>query len=600
MADSKTDPVPPPGDKTPPVNDLYRSKPPAITVLGIYAIGGLLWGGYYLLKNPQKAVTLGWWWVPIGVIVAAVLLLLFLPKTRTWMERLSPTKRAVFVIYILIPLLVVLVASAAVFLAAAYQANVMRIVFLGIVILLPATMYYLFVATRKVSLLNEFINNLDRLGLLSVDEPTWTKYSADEQRLALLRIQRRFESYRKKFEALYGPVSDEDLDKALDATAPDGRPASMPTATDPSRTGSLFTSEMAVPVVAASILVALGWILILPLQPRAPMTKDYWLEIMKPQEVPVYFAFLGAYFFSLQMLFRRYVLRDLRPSAYVAVSMRIILAVVGTWVVAVAARYKLLDVQPDTLLIVGFVIGVFPSLAWEFVQAALKKVLFAGFFIPSLKTQLPISDLDGLTVWHEARLEEEDVENIPNMATADLVDLMLQTRFSSDRIIDWVDQAILYTHIGPEDTGKDGESTRKQLRKHGIRTATSLVETYRRAHESEDVDAFEKILALPHGGRSPVRGLADAVQTNPNFRTIWIWRNLPDEEYKNVTTAPETSTAQPSAPAATGDGQVAPPALTPHPATLNQPPGSNGGASTGGGALIGKTNGTGDRGEATD
>jgi len=187
--------------------------------------------------------------------------------------------------------------------------------------------------------------------------------------------------------------------------------------------------------------------------------------------------------------------------------------------------------------VVGFAIGVFPSLAWQFVQAALKKVTFAEFFIPSLSSQLPISDLDGLTVWHEARLEEEDVENVPNMATADLVDLMLQTRFPPDRIIDWVDQAILFTHIGPEKK-TDGEiRVRARLREQGIRTATSLVEVYRKAHEAGDVDAFEKILSPGNAGRSPIRGLADAIQTNPNFRFIWIWRGLPDEQYKSVTAA---------------------------------------------------------------
>ena len=38
-------------------------------------------------------------------------------------------------------------------------------------------------------------------------------------------------------------------------------------------------------------------------------------------------GFLGAYFFSFQMLFRRFVRRDLSSNAYVAASMRIIMAV---------------------------------------------------------------------------------------------------------------------------------------------------------------------------------------------------------------------------------------------------------------------------------
>jgi hypothetical protein len=80
----------------------------------------------------------------------------------------------------------------------------------------------------------------------------------------------------------------------------------------------------------------------------------------------------------------------------------------------------------------------------------MKKILFAGFVLPSLEAQLPMSDLDGLTVWHEARFEEEDIENMANMATADFVDLMFNIRFSPDRLVDWADQAILYTHLGPE------------------------------------------------------------------------------------------------------------------------------------------------------
>ena len=523
--------------KTPITAAREASDVPQATLVRVYVIGGLIWGLWYLLKHPEIRLFTSptWWWWTVTGVVALVLVLIFLPQTRKWLGPSSARKSAGYVIYGVIPAVVALFLCAAVFVAAGYQANVLRIVFLAIVTLLPATMYYLFIATRKVSLLNEFVNNLDRLGLLAVQKrPGLDPTDEERERLELI-VNRRFESYRRKFEALYGPVSNDDLRRALSGL--ESEAASREGMMGSDRDGSFFTSETAIPVVTASILVALGWILILPLKRGDAMIKD-WLLIMEPEKAAVYFAFLGAYFFSLQMLFRRYVLRDLRPSAYVSVAMRIILAVVGTWVVAVISHYKFLDIKTDALLLIGFSIGVFPSLAWQFVQAALKKVTFAGFFIPSLSSQLPISDLDGLTVWHEARLEEEDVENVPNMATADLVDLMLQTRFPPDRIIDWVDQAILFTHIGPEKTANGGIRVRERLREQGIRTATSLVEVYRKAHEAGDVEAFEKILPAGAGGRSPIRGLADAVQTNPNFRIIWIWRGLPDEQYKTVTARP--------------------------------------------------------------
>ena len=542
---STSDNPPPPAQQETGQNEIGQQKTPAAvareaanlppaTVIRIYVILGLIWGLWYLLKHPEIKLfaSLLWWWLAVTGVVVLVLVLLFLPYTRKWIGPNTATKSAGYVIYGVIPVIVALVVGIGSL--SGHGANVLRIVFLAIVILLPATMYYLFIATRKVSLLNEFINNLDRLGLLTMQKGSVVEISSEERERSQLITNRRFESYRRKFEALYGPVSDDDLRKALFGV--ESNPATVQNIVGPGKDSSFFTSETAIPVVTASILVALGWILILPLKPGTALSTD-WLQILEPEKSAVYFAFLGAYFFSLQMLFRRYVLRDLRPSAYVAVAMRIILAVVGTWVVAIITKYRLLELNQQTLLVVGFAIGVFPSLAWQFVQAALKKITFAGFFIPSLNSQLPISDLDGLTVWHEARLEEEDVENVPNMATADLVDLMLQTRFPPDRIIDWVDQAILLTHIGPEKTANGEAGVRDRLREQGIRTATSLVEVYRKAHEAGDVDAFEKILPSGNGGRTPIRGLADAVQTNPNFRFIWIWRGLPDEQYKNVTAA---------------------------------------------------------------
>ena len=62
---------------------------------------------------------------------------------------------------------------------------------------------------------------------------------------------------------------------------------------------------------------------------------------------------------------------------------------------------------------------------------------------------MPLNRLDGLTVWHETRLE--DIENVHNMATADIVDLLVDTRIPADRVIDWIDRAILLTQLGQQD-----------------------------------------------------------------------------------------------------------------------------------------------------
>jgi hypothetical protein len=370
---------------------------------------------------------------------------------------------------------------------------VLRVVFIVLVCLLPATMWYLFIATRKASLLNEFLANLGRLGLL--------RTTAGETSAAR---NRRVSSYLQKFEAMYG-----DLPERVHEDVRKNRPYRY---TRADTSGSTTLSTTTVPVVLSTLLVALGWLITLP--PGEVLPTGRWIEALVPTPTPVTLAFLGAYFFSLQMLFRRYVLKDLRGSAYVAVSMRIILALIGTWVLMATEL-----LSPMQVMAAGFVLGVFPLVIWQILESVFKKA--AGVTLQSMKSELPVSDLDGLTVWHEARLEEEDIENLPNMATADLVELLLNTRVPPERIIDWTDQAILYTQLGT--AGKAEGGARAKLRAHGIRTATSLL--WARA-EAPDPAAFDRILGVVEG--VPVMpALVAALGTNCNLRLVQRWRDMP-------------------------------------------------------------------------
>jgi hypothetical protein len=122
--------------------------------------------------------------------------------------------------------------------------------------------------------------------------------------------------------------------------------------------------------------------------------------------------------------------------------------------------------------------------------------------LPSVEAKQPLDELDGLTIWHEARLEEEDIENVPNMATADVVDLMLHTQIPAERLLDWVDQAILFKVLGP-DKEKDLPTTRRgRLRIGGMRTATQLVHAYELGDKSKR-DLLSKLLSEGRG-LSPV------------------------------------------------------------------------------------------------
>ncbi len=105
----------------------------------------------------------------------------------------------------------------------------------------------------------------------------------------------------------------------------------------------------------------------------------------------------------------------------------------------------------QTMLALAFVIGVFPQVGWSLLAAMVRGINGYITIIPNLTATQPLSQLDGLTIWHELRLTEEDVENVPNMANADLPDLMLNTRMPPHRLVAWVDEAILLCALDPDD-----------------------------------------------------------------------------------------------------------------------------------------------------
>jgi len=514
----------------------------------LYGGGALVYAAWQF--GPTKAFIQSYWPVLVmGAVAVVALVLLLKPTTRTQGQRVA------WITFGLIPLVMVTV-GALLLLPANLQVPALRSVFLIVVTLLPPTMYYLFIATRKYSLLKEYVGNLARLGLLDerddITDADWAPSALRDRRIETNR-RLRVLACLQKFEGVYGPLPGALMDKIRETGDAAGVLADPgPTRADGAGTagvGEVFTSETTPALVLSTVLLAVGWLSVLPPWEGDLMQRvqgSVWSQAFETGTRPVHYAFLGAYFFSLQMIFRRYVLRDIRASAYIALSLRIILAVLATWVLEHAWNLTVTTTSGTTavdqltsqrtLLVAAFVVGVFPQVAWQYLQAALKTVTLAKFIVPSLDTQLPLSDLDGLTVWHESRLEEEDIENIPNMATTNLVDFMLHTRVPANRMIDWVDQAILFTHIG---AGEDAEKRRDRLRACGIRTASAFVDAYWRAQDSA---ALQEAIAET----VPLELTVGTLCTNRNLRLVQRWRGLP-EERPMMASAIETANRPPEA-----------------------------------------------------
>lgn len=391
---------------------------------------------------------------------------------------------------------------------------------------LPAWLYWQFIEGKGRALWDEFVTNLYRLG---VDHPValprppvqsvfyglWRRNH--DEALGDPKIERRENLYRKKFEGVYGTHTDDMSERVL--------------------------VENGVPAILATVLFSLGWLLVL--QPETVFTRTlFGREVtLAPAWVPlaeIRYAFLGAYFYSLQMLMRRYYQNDLKTSAYINAIVRVVVVVLLAWILSAvwagagggeegssaAWRYG-----------IAFTIGVFPDVGWQLLQKALK--IPAQWIDESLRVRYPLSDIDGLNLWYQSRLLEEGIEDMQTLVTANLVDVMLHTRIPMDRLVDWIDQAVLLLHLPEEGADADAQAhgARALLGRLGIRNATELISVY--DHRAMTF----RVPSLASGSSEPALpvlvAVAETARREPVMHYIVQWKSFPYEYLSRVGEPPE-------------------------------------------------------------
>jgi hypothetical protein len=165
------------------------------------------------------------------------------------------------------------------------------------------------------------------------------------------------------------------------------------------------------PIPLATVVLAFGWILaLLPVKndpPPASLT-DVALSFA-PQANTVAFGFLGAYFFAINLILRRYARDDLRPKAYSTITVRVIVAVLLGWLVKVVA--------PDwsqlgaALLVVAFLIGIVPETFLTFLQEVYR-AKWIRRLTSEIEEPVPLKSLEGIDLYDRARLLDEGIANI--------------------------------------------------------------------------------------------------------------------------------------------------------------------------------------------
>jgi hypothetical protein len=263
------------------------------------------------------------------------------------------------------------------------------------------------------------------------------------------------------------------------------------------------------PIFIAATLIVLGWLLVLPIVDNATTFADATTisSYFSPRRETYVFGFLGTYFFALNLIARRYVRGDLRPKAYGTISVRILCVVILCWILDVTFH------TDEWVFVTAFAIGIVPETFFTLVAETRRAVL--GALSDAMREPHPLTRLEGIDLYDRSRLQDEGVNNVEALAHHDLVELMLATRIPVPRLVDWVDQAILYLHT----VDKDGKPIDGDLRTFGIRTASDLLAIH------EDAQLWSALRAASDEPQSPrLDLLVKAISDDEWMRDVQAWR----------------------------------------------------------------------------
>lgn len=228
------------------------------------------------------------------------------------------------------------------------------------------------------------------------------------------------------------------------------------------------------PMLVATVLITFGWVITLAPVGQISLTDSKDLaSLFIPQKSALAFGFLGAYFFSLQDILRRYIRRDLKPKAYSSICVRILIVSILAWIIISLPKAIANDGQPNSIVLaLIFLVGIFPETGLTYIRESVRPL--TGKLLNVMDEKHPLTNLDGVDLYDRTRLLDEGVTNIEALAHHDFVDLMIETRIPVPRLVDLVDQAILQLHVSNTEENT-ASNLLARLRTYGIRTATDLL-----------------------------------------------------------------------------------------------------------------------------
>ncbi len=224
-------------------------------------------------------------------------------------------------------------------------------------------------------------------------------------------------------------------------------------------------------------------------------------------------CFLGAYFYILTVLVRRWMRSDLSPGLIWKLNVRLMIAVILGFVMELlwgqgevdAADPLLVTTSQTALAAVAFFVGIVPGDLFRWLQVKLGALL--GKLTNVADSDALEKQIDGINFWQMDRLNEEGIESVEDLAMVDIPRLLSGTRFDAPHVMYWIDQALLVHSVG-DDIDK--------FKTAYVRTATDFLDCY-----TPTEGAALPVDGLPAGH---LNNLRTALENSPNIiyvRNYW-------------------------------------------------------------------------------
>lgn len=250
---------------------------------------------------------------------------------------------------------------------------------------------------------------------------------------------------------------------------------------------------------------------------------DFGLPIDEITLRAIKYGFLGAYLFSAYLIYRRYTTNDLHPAVYFYCAFTIIAGIAFNYVAVealtrvanLAQNANVIGTEAGVLAILAFSLGYFPYLAVRWFNRLAYKV----FSIGQRRTELmDLGQINGISEWHETRLRENGIDDIQNLAAADIREVLVNSSFSAQQLVAWVDQAILYQYLD--------ESEMDSFRRAKILVASDLIRKWDAASQTQREDLVKTL----QSSTEILGTLICSISEGPNIhRVLAYWKRTQSE-----------------------------------------------------------------------